>query len=340
MEAKEGAGKIPCTHERGNSMTVQTQQRETARDYKSRMFVRIFEDKQKLLELYNAVSGRDYSDPELLTINTLENAIYMSMKNDLSFLIDSGLSLYEHQSTRNGNMPIRLLFYLSDLYSAMIQGKNLYGTKTILLPPPRFVVFYNGREEQPDHETVYLSDAYERKDEEVSLELKVDVLNINKGHNKKLMESCRTLGEYAEYVYRVREYAKKMSIESAVERTIQECIREDILREFLLKNRAEAKAMSIYEYNEEEHIRMEREEAFEDGRREEQKNTERERQRTEQERQKAEQERQRAEQERQRAEAAETKAAQLEEQLRNVREQLDRQGAAVTEERITLVSDI
>lgn len=100
----------------------------------------------------------------------------------------------------------------------------------------------------------------------MSLELLVDVLNINIGHNKELLQACKTLGDYSEYVYRVREYAKEMSIEEAVDRAIDECIREDILREFLERNRAEARAMSIYEYNQEEHIRLEREDAFEDGR--------------------------------------------------------------------------
>ena len=245
-------------------MTVQ-QQMTVNREYKSHMFIMVFQDKGKLLELYNAVSGRHYEDPELLMINTLENAIYLSMKNDLSFLIDTRLSLYEHQSTRNPNMPLRFLMYLSDLYSAMVKGKNLYGTKRIPLPAPGFVVFYNGQAEQPDRETLYLSDSYMIKEEEVSLELKVDILNINIGHNKELLEACRTLGEYAEYVSRVRRYAKEMPIGEAVERTIEECIREDILREFLEKNRAEANAVSIYEYNEEEHMRMEREDAFADG---------------------------------------------------------------------------
>ncbi len=78
-------------------------ERKTNRLYKSRLFVMIFEDKKNLLELYNAVSGKNYTDPELLEINTLENAIYMSMKNDLSFLIDARLSLYEHQSTYSPN---------------------------------------------------------------------------------------------------------------------------------------------------------------------------------------------------------------------------------------------
>ena len=248
------------------SMTKQTEEKSVKRDYKSRMFTMIFRDKKELLQLYNAVGQRNYDDPELLTINTLENAIYMSMQNDLSFVIDSRLSLYEHQSTYNPNLPLRFLLYLSDLYEKMIQGKNVYGTKLIGIPAPKFIVFYNGRDERPEREVLKLSSAYMAQDEEVSLELLVDVLNINVGHNKELLGACKTLGDYSEYVYRVREYAKNMSIQEAVDKTIDECIREDILREFLVRNRAEARAMSIYEYDQEEHIRLEREDAFEDGR--------------------------------------------------------------------------
>ena len=299
-------------------MTVQ-QQMTVNREYKSHMFIMVFQDKGKLLELYNAVSGRHYEDPELLMINTLENAIYLSMKNDLSFLIDTRLSLYEHQSTRNPNMPLRFLMYLSDLYSAMVKGKNLYGTKRIPLPAPGFVVFYNGQAEQPDRETLYLSDSYMIKEEEVSLELKVDILNINIGHNKELLEACRTLGEYAEYVSRVRRYAKEMPIGEAVERTIEECIRENILREFLEKNRAEANAVSIYEYNEEEHMRMEREDAFADGLQEgvrrERINTERERLRAEEEKRRAEEEKQRVQEEKLRADQAEAEVLRLKKEL-------------------------
>ena len=295
-------------------MTVQ-QQMTVNREYKSHMFIMVFQDKGKLLELYNAVSGRHYEDPELLMINTLENAIYLSMKNDLSFLIDTRLSLYEHQSTRNPNMPLRFLMYLSDLYSAMVKGKNLYGTKRIPLPAPGFVVFYNGQAEQPDRETLYLSDSYMIKEEEVSLELKVDILNINIGHNKELLEACRTLGEYAEYVSRVRRYAKEMPIGEAVERTIEECIRENILREFLEKNRAEANAVSIYEYNEEEHMRMEREDAFADGL---QEGVRRERINTERERLRAEEEKRRAEEEKLRADQAEAEVLRLKKELAEI----------------------
>lgn len=297
-------------------MTTQTQMT-PARDYKSRMFTMIFSDKKNLLELYNAVSGKNYDDPELLTVNTLENAIYMSMRNDVSFLIDSMLSLYEHQSTYNPNMALRFLFYLADVYSPMVSGMNLYGTAVAPIPSPNFIVFYNGKQERPDHEVMYLSDSYMIKPEDISLEMKVHVLNINIGHNEKLLEASRTLHDYSEYIRRIREYVKTMSVENAVDRTIDECIREGILREFLERNRAEAKAVSIYEYNEEEHMRMEREDYFERGRlagiNEEQMNTARERQR-------ADNEKKRADNAEERADNAEERADFLEAELQKLKE--------------------
>ena len=236
------------------------------RDYKSRMFTMIFSDKKELLELYNAVAKRNYNDPELLTINTLENAIYMSMKNDLSFLIDCRVPLFEHQSTYNPNMPVRFLFYISDMYSTLTDGQNLYGTRLIQIPAPRFIVFYNGQEQRPEHEVLTLSKAYLTQEEDVSLELIVEVFNINVGYNEELKKASKTLSDYATYVQRIRDYRNKgFSIEGSVERAIEECIKDGILKEFLMKNKAEAMAVSIYEYNEEEHMRMEREQHLAEG---------------------------------------------------------------------------
>lgn len=235
------------------------------RTYKATIFAMLFEDKEHLLELYNAISGKHYTNPEMLEINTLENAIYMAMRNDISFLIDARLSLYEHQSTYSPNLPLRFLLYISALYSSMTREANLYGTKPIELPPPRFVIFYNGKVEQPDRQILKLSDLYTIK-EECSLELEAVMLNVNSGHNKELMEMSHTLWEYAEYTARVREYAEVMELEEAVERAIEECIQEGILKEFLEKNRAEAKNMSIFEYDQEKHMQQEREEAWEKGR--------------------------------------------------------------------------
>ena len=234
--------------------------------YKSRLFVMVFEEKDKLLELYNAVSGKHYKDPELLEINTLDNAIFMSMKNDISFLIDARLSLYEHQSTYSPNLPLRFLLYLADLYADMTREANLYGSKKVMIPSPRFVIFYNGLQEQPDRRVLKLSDLYSVKESEHKLELEALMLNINSGCNQELMEASHTLWEYAEYTGRVRKYARTEPIEKAVEHAVAECIRDGILKDFLEKNRAEAMKVSIYDYDEERHIRHEREDAWEDGR--------------------------------------------------------------------------
>ena len=293
----------------------------TTNDYKSRLFIMLFHDRERLLELYNAVSGKNYQNPDELQINTLENAIYLSMKNDLSFLIDCQLSLYEHQSTYNPNMPLRFLFYLSDLYSAMTQGKNVYGSKVIPLPTPSFLVFYNGKKKEPDEKELRLSDSYERKDGPPSLELIVRMLNINAGHNEELMHSCKTLLEYAEYIRRIREYAKENTVEAAVEQAITECISEDILREFLSNSRAEVKAVSIYEYNEAEQMRMEWEDGYQAGKEELQAILLQERQNAQQERQNAQREHQNAQQERQRAEQAEAEIAKLKREIARLKNQ-------------------
>ena len=246
----------------------QTGKRAINRTYKSTVFIMLFEDKKNLLELYNAVSGKHYQNPELLEINTLENAIYLSVKNDVSFVIDARLSLYEHQSTYSPNLPLRFLFYISSEYSVMTREANIYGTQVVRIPPPQFIIFYNGEKEQPERKILKLSDMYTVQEGEICLELTAVMLNINQGFNEKLKETCKTLGDYAEYTGRVRKYARKMGLPDAVERAITECIQEGIMREFLEKNRAEVTYMSIFEYDQERHLRQEREEAYETGRKE------------------------------------------------------------------------
>ena len=163
------------------------------------------------------------------------------------------------------NLPLRDLFYISDLYSGMVKDENLYGIKLVQIPAPQFVIFYNGMKEMPDRTVLRLSDAYSVKEENPALELTAVMLNINRGHNEKLKGLCKSLKDYSEYTARVREYADTMPISEAVEQAICECIQEGILAEFLKQNRAEAKQVSIYEYDEEKHMRQERETFWEDG---------------------------------------------------------------------------
>ncbi len=237
------------------------------RIYKDRLYKMIFNDKSELLKLYNAINGTHYDDPAMLTITTLDNAIYMTMENDLSFIIDMRLALYEQQSTVNPNLPLRFLMYIPDIYSAYTKDMNIYGSKKVQIPLPSFVIFYNGVKSQPDRTEFLLSELFHPTTDQPALELKAVMLNINKGHNQELMNACHTLRDYSEYVARIRTYSAEMPLTDAVEKAITECIHENILRDFLLKNRAEAKAMSIYEYDEEKTLRMFREEGYEDGER-------------------------------------------------------------------------
>ena len=236
------------------------------RIYKDRLYKMIFNDKSELLKLYNAINGTHYDDPAMLTITTLDNAIYMTMENDLSFIIDMRLALYEQQSTVNPNLPLRFLMYITDIYSAYTKDMNIYGSKKVQIPLPSFVIFYNGVKSQPDRTEFLLSELFHPTTDQPALELKAVMLNINKGHNQELMNACHTLRDYSEYVARIRTYSAEMPLTDAVEKAITECIHENILRDFLLKNRA-AKAMSIYEYDEEKTLRMFREEGYEDGER-------------------------------------------------------------------------
>ena len=235
------------------------------RKYKDTVFRMLFSDRKNLLSLYNAINGTAYENPDDLEIVTLENAIYMGMKNDLAFIIDTNLFLYEHQSTYNPNMPLRDLFYISSEYQKLVEHKSLYSSTQQKVPAPNFIVFYNGTVKKEDCWTNYLSEAYENLTGEPNLELKVITLNINEGHNKELMEQCQILREYAQYVAKVREFAGNTELNAAVELAVNECIQNNILAEFLRKHKSEVIAMSIFEYNKEEEEKKLREAEYEAG---------------------------------------------------------------------------
>ena len=182
-------------------MTKRKSKKVTAnRNYKDTVFRKLFSDRRNLLSLYNAINGTAYTDETKLEIVTLENAIYMGMKNDLAFIIDTNLFLYEHQSTYNPNMPLRDLFYISSEYQKLVDKESLYSSVLLKIPAPHFIVFYNGRRKMLDRWTNCLSEAYKNQQGEPDLKLKVVTININDGHNEELMEQCKILEEYAQYV--------------------------------------------------------------------------------------------------------------------------------------------
>lgn len=239
------------------------------RNVKDRMFRFLFAgDREALLQLYNALNGTDYKDSSELEIVTIESAVYVVMKNDLAFVLAGTLSMYEHQSTYSPNLPVRFLIYLAQEYQTVIEQaeKSLYGTCRISLPTPQCVVFYNGTQEMPEEQTLRLSDAFENGEARSDVELTVRMLNINQGHNRLLMEQCRVLREYAEFVGITRAYMReRKDAEEALAEAVDYCIENGILEEFLRKNRAEVLGMLLEEFDVKKYERTLRGEGHEEG---------------------------------------------------------------------------
>ena len=244
--------------------------RRANRTYKDRLFIRIFERKEDLLSLYNAVNGSDYQNPDELEITTLDNAIYMRMKNDISFLIDGYMSLYEHQSTFNPNMPLRDCLYMLQIYQNYIDSQelDLYSSVLLKIPTPRLVVFYNGQEKMRNEEMciLRLSDSYERPEKEPALECRVQVINVNYGKNRDMMEKCPKLYEYSYLVAKIREnQSRGKTLEGAIEAALEDCLAQGYLTELLTTYRREVTGMLLYEYDERKHLKNTYEEGIQKG---------------------------------------------------------------------------
>lgn len=290
------------------------------REYKSRLFSFLFgkeENKKWTMSLYNAIHGTSHNDISNITINTIDDVVYMGMKNDLSILVSEIISmyksmeLYEQQSSYNPNMPIREFMYAGKLYDKFIYlaKLNRYSKKLLPLPLPKLVVFYNGEDEKDDEIILSLSDAFreeirqnlirtyseneskekfndmaisaevDRIFQEASpdIEVKVQMININYGHNKEILAACRPLKEYAWFVAKVRKNhaesknnneKEQMNINDAIDSAINEMPENFEIKKFIMANRAEVKDMCLTEYNEAETMEMIQEEARREGRQE------------------------------------------------------------------------
>ena len=225
-------------------------------------------DRQALLQLYNVLHGTAYTNPHELQIVTLDNAIYISRKNDLAFLLAGSINMYEHQSTLNPNMPVRFLIYLAQEYQLLVEStdKSLYGSEMIPLPTPQCVVFYNGTADTPDEYELRLSSAFSNQDVEPAVEVVVKVININYGHNEYLMQGCGMLSQYAQFVAATREYANKYdNREEAMNAAIEYCIEHGILEDILRKHRSQVLGSLLEEFDEKKYARTLRAEGREEG---------------------------------------------------------------------------
>ena len=238
------------------------------RSYKDRLFKIIFEDKKELLSLYNALTGKNYQNPDELEINTIDDVIYMHLKNDMSFILDDWQNLFEQQSTFNPNQPLRGFFYFADLYKVKYFGKKIYSTRLLKIPTPQYIIFYNGTTSMPDRKELRLSDAFQQPTTQPDIEVVAHMLNINYGHNKELMERCQKLKEYAQFIDIIRHYLKEnehWSNEQAISKAIDDCIKNNILRDILQKERLRVMASILSEFDEVGYKEMIQDEAIEDG---------------------------------------------------------------------------
>ena len=231
------------------------------RQYQDRLFKAIFgreEHKDWLLSLYNALNGSSYTDPSAIEINTIEGIIYVTMKNDISFLIDSQINLYEQQSSYNPNMPLRGLMYFAELYQKHLtkQDRDLFTTALVKIPTPNFVVFYNGSRDMPDVTKLRLSEAFEIPAENGDFEWTATMLNINAGRNKTLLQKCKPLYHYSCYVDRVKTNVRSgMTKENAVSEAVNFAIQNDFLDGYFKIQKAEVLNMSLTEFDQEAYDR-------------------------------------------------------------------------------------
>ena len=245
----------------------QEQNTQGNRTYKDSLFRLVFAKKEDLLDLYNAINGTSYTDADELQVNTLENALYIGVKNDISFLIGYTMNLYEHQSSKNANMPVRGLIYLSRQFENYIAQNhlNIYSSKLQNLPTPQYIVFYNGKESELDERILKLSDAFIK--EGGCLECTARLLNINYGHNRELMEKCKRLEEYAHFVMLVRKYQKdnRYSLTEAITKAIDEGIEKGLLVDILTTQRNEVYSVLLSTYDKDLYEKDLKEEGYEEG---------------------------------------------------------------------------
>ena len=235
--------------------------------YKDRLFNFIFgseENKAWTLSLYNAINGSDYTDPDAIEIATIKEIMYLGMRNDVAFIIAEEMNLFEHQATYNPNMPLRLMQYAGNLYEKYIMERKLnkYGKTLVRLPAPKLVVFYNGTDEQEDETILKLSDSFP-EGADFDIEVKVRMLNVNYGRNRKLLEACKPLSEYAWIVQEVRKNKTREDLDSAIDRAIADMPDDFFIKPFLMAHRAEVKGMLLTEYNEAETMELFKEEGGE-----------------------------------------------------------------------------
>ena len=237
------------------------------RQYKDSIFRLLFNDEDKLRELYNDIKGTNYGEDVPITIRTLQDTIFTDIKNDIAFTIgDKFVVLMEEQSTVCLNMPVRMLSYLGRLYEKMYNRREFYRKSIVKIPVPEFFVFYNGREEMPEEMTLRLSDSYTEELPENSAELVVKMYNIKYNKGAEILEKNKMLQGYSRLISYVEEMKKEgYTDEDAAKHAIMRCMDQGILKDFLQVHGTEVTGMLFDYVSKEEFAEIRAEEKYEEG---------------------------------------------------------------------------
>ena len=250
----------------------QEQKLKPNREHKNSVFSLLFSDPDVLRELYSAIEGVPLPSNIPISINTLTDALIKGKINDISFLIDNRLIvLIEHQSTISENMPLRILMYFERLLERIINMNKMFNRKQIKIPRPEFIVLYNGENPYPEKNILRLSDAFMDveglvPESKISLELVVQVYNINHGYNKEILQKSETLNGYSLLIDKIREHQKTgLTLAKSLELAVKYCVDKNVLKDFLRAHGSEVVNMLFDNYDFDTYMDVVREESREEG---------------------------------------------------------------------------
>ena len=246
------------------------------REFKSSVFSLLFGKPEILRKLYSAIEGVELPLDVPININTITGVLVKGLRNDISFTIDNRLIiLIEHQSTISENLPLKIFKYIEKIYDKIIDYKKMHIKQLIKIPKPEFIVLYNGKEPFPEKKELRLSNAFLNTEglvtdnNRISLELVVQVYNINHGQNQEIQQKCEILNEYSLFIEKIREYEKTgIALAESVINAVKYCIENNILKEFLREHGSEVIGIMVEEYTTEDFIEAIADEAREEGREE------------------------------------------------------------------------
>ena len=203
--------------------------------YKDNTFCTLFNDKERIIELYNALSDSSYDKDTPVEIVTLDDTFFGDRENDLSFIIDHRwIILTEQQSTLCPNIPLRMLVYIARQYEKLVFSREIYSKRLVKIPTPELYVFYNGTEDAPLMKDMKLSDAFMAECDTMALEVVVRFINVNYEKGAELLAKCKTMQGYSMLIHMVRvKYGECSDLGTAIEESIRECESRGILKDFV-----------------------------------------------------------------------------------------------------------